>query len=91
MVSPDAAAIVLADDELKMRLVTWVGTEIQRISQKNRLAVFNSLLLKSSGASHSSVSYMKRAFGYTSISDLLFLCGIRGPVHLLSTSSVRGC
>ena len=65
MLSPEAAAIVLADDDLKIRFVTWIGTEIQRISQKkNRLAVFNSLLLKASGASHSSVSRMKKSFGY---------------------------
>jgi hypothetical protein len=65
MLSPEAAAIVLADDDLKIRFVTWIGTEIQRISQKkNRLAVFNSLLLKASGASHSAVSRMKKSFGY---------------------------
>jgi hypothetical protein len=65
MLFPESAAIVLADDDLKIRFVTWIGTEIQRISQKkNRLAVFNSLLLKASGASHSAVSRMKKSFGY---------------------------
>ena len=64
MLSHEAAAIVLADDDLKIRFVTWIGTEIQRISQKkNRLAVFNSLLLKASGASHSAVSRMKNLLG----------------------------
>ena len=65
MLSPEAAAIALAADDLKIRFVSWIGTEIQRISQKkNRLAVFNSLLLKASGASHSAVSHLKRSFGY---------------------------
>ena len=66
MLSPEAAAIALANEDLKIRFVSWIGIEIQRISQKkNRLAVFNSLLLKASGAGHSAVSHLKRYFGYT--------------------------
>ena len=63
MLSPEAAAIALADDDLKIRFVSWIS------QKKNRLAVFNSLLLKASGASHSAVSRMKKSFGYFSISD----------------------
>ena len=66
ILSPEAAAIALADEDLKIRFVSWIGIETQRISQKkNRLAVFNSLLLKASGASHSAVSHLKSSFGYT--------------------------
>ncbi len=75
MLSPEAATIALANDDLKIRFVSWIGTEIQRISQKkNRLAVFNSLLLKASGASHSAVSHLEKIFWILfSISDSLFL------------------
>ena len=64
LLSPDVAAIVLADHDLKIRFVTWTGIEIQRISQKkNRLAVYNSLVVKASGAGHFGVSHLKRSFG----------------------------
>src|SRR4051794_4880674 len=79
MLSPEVPAIVLADHELKIRFVSWIGTEIQRISQKkNRLGVFNSLLLKASGASHSAASHLKRAFGYIPFSIYSLSRGFAG-------------
>jgi len=76
LLSPDVATIVLADNDLRTRFVSWTATEIQRISQKkNRVAIFNSLVLKAMGASHSAVLHMKKAHGYFPFTAYLFFRG----------------
>ena len=75
LLAPDVDVAVLGDEQLRTRFVCWVASQCLQISQKkNRIALFNSLLLKSGGASQPALAQMKKSFGYSSLlSHLLFL------------------
>ena len=64
--SAKVAALALTDPDVRTRFVSWVAAECLDISQKmNRIALYNSFLFKSGGASQSALLYLKKSFGYT--------------------------
>jgi hypothetical protein len=68
MISADVVAAALSDVQTRTRFIRWVATQCQQISQKrNRLALHTSLLLKSGGASHSTLNYLRNATGFVSL------------------------
>ena len=74
--SVEVAASALTVSDVSSRFVSWVATECLDISQKkNRLALYNSFLLKCGGASQSALLHMKKSFGYSFIGSSLLCLG----------------
>ena len=64
ILSPDVANIVLEDDDYSSAFVSWVASHCLNLSQKkNRLALYNSLILKAGGASQSALAFAKTTQG----------------------------
>ena len=64
LLDPEVAASALTVPDVSAPFVSWVSAQCLHISQKkNRMALHNYLLLRSSGASHSALSHVKNAFG----------------------------
>ena len=79
LLNSEVAASAFTDPDVKSRFVSWVATECLEISQKrNRLALYNSFLLKAGGASQSALTHARKSFGYSS-SPLTVVS--RGLVH----------
>ena len=79
LLNSEVAASAFTDPDVKSRFVSWVATECLEISQKrNRLALYNSFLLKAGGASQSALTHARKSVGYSS--SLLTVVS-RGLVH----------
>ena len=70
LLSHEVATSALTEPDVKSRFVSWVSAECLDISQKkNRVALYNSFLLKSGGATQSALVHMRKSCGYS------FNCG----------------
>ena len=66
LLSHEVATSALTDPDVKSRFVSWVSAECLDISQKkNRVALYNSFLLKSGGATQSALVHMRKSCGYS--------------------------
>jgi hypothetical protein len=64
LLSSEVASSALTDPDVKSCFVSWVSTECLAISQKkNRLALYDSFLLKAGGATQSALIHMRKSFG----------------------------
>lgn len=81
--APEVADIVLDDIDYSSRFVSWVATQCLDLSQKkNRLALYNSLMLKAGGASQAALSHTKKSQGYFLLfsSFLLVVMSVAGRI-----------
>jgi hypothetical protein len=72
ILSPDVADLALKTDNLRWKFVSWVAMKCQQLSQKkNRIAFFDSVLLRTGGASQATLSYFQKSHGYVCFSYVL--------------------
>jgi hypothetical protein len=76
LLSNEVATSALTDTDVRSRFISWVAAECLDISQKkNRLALYNSFLLKAGGATQSALLYMKKSTRYSFIAGSLSYLG----------------